>query len=279
MNSYAYYNGVFAPTDEIKIPLSDRSVFFGDGVYDAAVGVGGGVYRFHEHFLRFAKNAKRTRIHHSLTEGELLGIIKRLILISAYESYFVYFQLTANGKERRHERFSSAQANLLVTVKPWSFPKGLKKITLCTAPDERHGICHIKSLNLLASVMAASSAAERGFDECAFIHANKLTECAHSNIFLVKSGEIATPPISHRVLDGITRATVIRLLTERKIPIKIKELSYEDLNDADGAFITSTSRLCQSVEKINARKISENSRLVADVWQMLSEDYLHKLQN
>ena len=279
MRSYAYYNGIFAPYGEIKIPLTDRAVFFGDGVYDAAVGMNGKIYRFHEHFLRFEKNAKLMRIRFSLSEDKLLEIINSLITKSCLRSYFIYFQVSTSGAVRMHERLKSYEPNLLVTVKPWSIPNEPESISLCTVPDNRHGLCNIKSLNLLASVMSLSSAVECGFDECAFINNGFVSECAHSNIFIVKSGEIITTPLSKSVLSGITRSSVIKLACERKIPVKIKKISYDELITADEAFITSTSRLCQGIRRINTRKISENNEIQRKIWQIIYEDYLRNLQN
>ena len=64
MTSYAYYNGQFGKRDEIKIPLSDRSIFFGDAVYDTAIGCYDRILWEIEHIERLLCNAQRLGIEH-----------------------------------------------------------------------------------------------------------------------------------------------------------------------------------------------------------------------
>ena len=45
MKINAYYNGKFGNVSEISIPLTDRAIFFGDGIYDAAIGRNGKIFK------------------------------------------------------------------------------------------------------------------------------------------------------------------------------------------------------------------------------------------
>ena len=277
--NYAYYNGRFSRYEDTVIPLTDRALFFGDGVYDAAVGTGGGIYRFHEHYERLARGAKAVGLNFRLSEGELLEILLELIGLSGLQSYFLYFHLSAAGEIRKHERNFLTATNLLATVKPWSMPTGAEAISVNTEEDIRHRLCNIKTLNLLPAVLASSRAVKSGCGECVFIKDGYVTECAHSNIFAVKNGRLITPRAGRSVLSGITRRAIIKIAKSHGIDTRIGGLTRDELLSADEAFVSSTSRICTRIDRINGCKIGEKSVIFYQIFQLLSKDYIEEIQN
>lgn len=274
MNCFGYYNGQFLKYADLKIPLSDRAIFFADGIYDAAIGHSGRIYRYREHYKRLYHGAGEIGLELPFSEYELRQILGELIRLSGLESYFLYFQLTAGGSVRMHERKIGVSANLLATIKPWTMPNEKKVVSICTAEDLRHSFCHIKTLNLLPSVLAISDAAARGYDECVFIKNGYVTECGHSNIFAVKDGTLLTPALCRRVLPGITRRAVISLAGSIGIAVKEVELSYTELISADAAFITATSRGCTAICRIDEVDICQNNDIFGKISKLLREDYV-----
>jgi D-alanine transaminase len=99
-------------------------------------------------------------------------------------------------------------------------------------------------LNLLASVIASQSAFRRGCDE-AILHKNGyVTECAHSNVHIIKNGHVVTHPTDGKILPGITRRRLIEICSDLKIPVKERPFTLEELYFADEVIITSSSKLC-----------------------------------
>ena len=272
MSAYAYYNGSFDEYGKIRLPLSDRAVFFGDGVYDAAVGEAGAVFRYEEHFERFKSNAEKIGLKFDFNKARLFEIFTELIRLSELKSYFLYFQLSAYGRERAHER-KDAGANLLVTVKPWCLPSERGEISLCTAKDIRYSLCNIKTLNILPAVLFSTKAREGGFDECVFLRGVCVTECAHSNVFIIKNGVLRTAPAGEAVLAGITRKIILTLAEESGIKSEISHFTYRDMLEADDVFISSTSKLCQHVKRINNRKMPSKSSVYTELCHLLYEHY------
>jgi D-alanine transaminase len=90
MDSYAYYNGKFGKRDKITIPLSDRSIFFGDAIYDAAIGSFDRILWESEHIERFLNNAEKIGIKHNYTHKHLSDILREIGVKSMIKSYFIY---------------------------------------------------------------------------------------------------------------------------------------------------------------------------------------------
>ena len=251
MNSFAYYNGSFGRREEINIPLSDRAVFFGDGVYDAAIGKMGKIFLAEEHIDRLLRNAKRMKIDHRLTRTALSDILYDCVNKSGLDSFFLYFHITRNSARRIHSACSSDGANLLVTVDEFSLPEPEKKISLITAEDLRYYYCDVKTLNLLPAVIASTDAEERGAYETVFIRGNVVTECAHSNISILKGGVLKTHPATNLILPGITRRHL--LLAAEALGIEYLEVPFtkSELFSADEVIVTSTSKLLLLADKID----------------------------
>ncbi len=275
--SIAYYNGNFCDFSNVRIPLSDRCVFFGDGVYDAAIGKNGAVYLEKEHIDRFFENAERLKIKLSLSKAELSQLLKEVIKKNSFEEYFLYFQLTRTLGERLHAYTEDSGSSLLITVKPHKLPPHEKKLKLITTEDIRYRMCNVKTLNLLPAVLASKNAEERGCDEAVFIKDGFVTECAHSNIFAVKDGVLYTHPNGPLILPGITRKRVLFFCDRLGIEYKEKEFTKEQLFTADEILVTSTTKLCLKADEIDGVKISKgNAKFsVSDaIMQALREDFL-----
>ncbi len=274
--SIAYYNGNFCKISDIRIPLTDRSIFFGDGIYDAAVGMNGKIYLEEEHLNRFFANARALDLEPGFNKAALSSILKELISKSGLQQYFLYFQLTRYSEERSHAYPKSERTNLLITIKEHSLPPPEARIKLITKEDVRYFMCNIKTLNLLPAVIAATKAERSGCEEAVFIRNGIVTECAHSNIFIVKNGILYTHPNGKLILPGITRGRVL-LICER-LGIKYKEIPFTvgDLRSADEILVTSTTKLCIPAAEVDGENVgkTENSILTPIISKM-REDFFH----
>ena len=244
MKINAYYNGKFCERNQIAVPLTDRSIFFGDGIYDAAIGRNGKIFMEKEHIDRFFNNARTLDIPLTVSYAELSGILRRVAAGISEEAFFVYFQLTRFSSERTHAYPDSNRSNLLVTANPIDIKEPHKTLRLIEAEDIRHTMCHIKTLNLIPSVLAAKTAQTIGADETVFHRAETVTECAHSNIHIIKNGKIITHPTDNMILPGIARAHMIKTAAALSIPLEERPFSLSELRFADEVLITSSSKLC-----------------------------------
>lgn len=257
--SIAYYNGDFCNFSSVRVPLTDRAIFFGDGIYDAAIGKDGGVYLEKEHLDRFFSNAEKMNIPVNFSKSELSSLIRRLISENGYDGYFIYMQLNRYGEERAHSYTDTEKSNLLITLKEHKLPSPDKELKLITLPDLRYSICDIKTVNLLPAVLASKKAEESSCDEAVFIRDGYVTECAHSNLHIIKDSVLYTHPNGKYILPGITRARLLYFCD--KLGIKAKETPFtkRELFEADEVLVTSTTRLCQKATEIDGKSVGKSS--------------------
>jgi len=262
--SFAYYNGAFGNFEDIKIPLSDRSVFFADGVYDAAIGRSGCIFDEELHVARFIENTKKIGLPFSFSESELRGLLREAVKRSGTEEFFLYFQASGYLSERLHAPRDKKKSNLLITVKPFTLPDRRKELRLSAFPDIRQSFCNVKTLNLLGSVLASEHAVSEECDEAVFVRDGYVTECAHSNIFIVLGGTLITHPCDEKILPGISRRNV--LLIAKRLGIKTCErpFSLAELFSAEDVLITSTSKLALRAISLDGAPISQKKSDAGD---------------
>lgn len=249
--SIAYYNGSFSTLGGVRIPLTDRSLFFGDGIYDAAIGRNGKIYMENEHIERFYSNIDFMKIPFSLSKENFARLLNEAVLLSGEDCYFLYFQLSRFSETRKHGVYSNDKSNLLITVTPIEEPDPRKALKLITAEDLRYYYCNVKTLNLLPSVIASAKAESVGFDEAVFHRGSAVTECAHSNISIIKEGEIYTHPTSNLILPGTARAKMLEIALDLGAVCHTVPFTLDDLYSADEVLVTSSTKLCQRASTVD----------------------------
>ena len=275
MESYAYYNGVLGGRDEIRLPLSDRSVFFGDAVYDAAIVANGRIIWEDEHIDRLTANAARLEIATDTNQGELKNTLRRVVKKSNIKDAFLYFQISRNSLKRIHSATECKKSNLLITVEKFTLPNPEHPLSLITFPDERYGYCDIKTVNLLPSVLAASQADKKGCDEAVFIRNGIVTECSRSNIFIIKNGVLKTHPRSNRILPGIARQKIIDACEKLSIAVCESEFTLSELFDADEIIVSSTTKLCLGANSVDGIAVGgKNPHLQQKIYSELYKDFV-----
>lgn len=273
MIGYTFYNGVFSPYEKTALPLSDRSIYFGDGIYEVMLGLGNEPFQYKEHLSRFFKNAEVVGISHSLTEKEFLEIIAKLRLLSAADGYFtVYMHLTRHMDERRHA-CSNGKSNLLICTLPYTRTKD-DGISLITVPDVRYSLCNVKTLNLLPNVLAANKAQERGADEAVFVKDGFVTEGSRSNVFILKDGKLTTHPADCRILPGIMRQNLIAAASDCGITVYEQPFTLAQLYDADEILLTSTTTMLRRCRRVDERDIKcTDGNLIHTLSELISSHF------
>ena len=258
-----FYNGNFTDFENAKIPLYDRSVFFGDGVYDVVIGCEGSLYLFDRHLDRFYGNIDRIGLTPSYTKEELKEIIKKLISNSGLSEYLVYMQATGYSERRTHAR-ESDKSNLLLFVTENRISTDPAPVRLRTVKDTRGSLCDVKSINLLPAVLYSTENEKSGYFESAYIRDEVVTECAHSSLAIVKNGVFKTHPLSPAILPGITRGRAMEILTKIGIKCLEEPFSKSELFSSDEVLILSTTKLCRQAFEIDGVRFSKRDAKIGD---------------
>ena len=274
MPKTVYYNGKYYKKGRAVLPISDRSIFFGDAVYDAMVGHGGGIFLLDDHLERLLSNARRLGIVCNYTIAQLRAILFNVAKKSKLEEYFLYIQLSRCSDERSHAYPASHKASLLVTAKGISMPRPEKRLKLITVEDRRYGFCDVKTVNLLPNVIAAHTAESVGCDEAIFVRDGVVTECAHSNLSIIRDGAIQTHPDSRFILPGIAKKRLLAVAAEIGISAVERPFSAGELFDADEVIITSTTKICLAACEINGKPVGGRDQcLLKKLQERLFSEY------
>ena len=273
MEGYAYYNGKIGRCSDISIPLSDRLIYFGDGVYDVMIGHSEKLFLADEHIERLFYGIKTLNMQFSLSKEQILSLVNLLITISGYDSYLIYISVSRGASERKHSYINCSATNLLITIKKFSFSNCIP-LNLITLQDDRYDYCNIKTVNLLPSVIAATKAEISGCDEAVFVKNGIVTECARSNIFILKQGKLITHPLSSAILPGIIRNYLIKTAAVFEIPVAEREFSIDEMLDADEVIVTSTTKMIAEAKSIDGIPVGgRNPSLLAKMKTALLNSY------
>ncbi|MDR1957105.1 MAG: aminotransferase class IV [Treponema sp.] len=255
METLGYYNGIIGPLEELRIPMNDRACWFGDGVYDVSICAQYTIFALDEHIDRFFNSAALLYMTPRISKPELAELLNTLVRKLDSPTQFVYWQLTRGTAPRIHTFPEHTAPNLWVTLKPFTLPDIYGKIKLITVEDTRFFHCNIKTLNLLPNVLASEKAKQAGCAEAVFHRGNRVTECSHSNVYILKDGILRTAPLDNLILPGISRAHIIVQCGKLGIPVDETPFTMEELFAADEIMISSTSSFCMSASHLDGYQV------------------------
>ena len=276
MENLGYYNGKIGLMQDMMIPMNDRVSYFGDGVYDATYAINHTIYDLKEHVDRFFISAALIEIPLAMSKEELSNLLMDLVKKVDSKESIVYWQVTRGTGIRNHAYVGATTGpNLWVTIRHNPMKNVYQKYKLITVPDTRYFHCNIKTLNLLPNCIASQRALEAGCDEAVFHRDGVVTECAHSNIHIIKNGVFRTAPLSNLILPGITRMVLIGLAKENNIPVAEEAFTVEEMMDADEVIYTSAGALCCPVSHIDGKPVGGRAPELLKTLQDASITRLH----
>lgn len=277
MKTLGYYNGNFGPLDEMTVPMNDRVCYFGDGVYEATLAKNGKIFALKEHLDRFFNSAGLLKIKMPYTKEEIAQILYDMLAKMDDNEIFIYWQMTRGTGMRQHQfPDGDVKPNFWITMKPGKHGDMTKGLKLTTTEDTRFLHCNIKTLNLLPNVMAAEKAEELGCGECVFHRGDIVTECAHSNVSIIKDGVFKTHPTDHYILPGITRMHLIQICKENGIPVDETPFTMQEMMDADEVIVSSSTKFCSPAYEIEGKPVGGKAPKLV---KLLQEKYLEKFEN
>lgn len=256
MKSVGYYNGKMGPLEEMTIPMNDRAVYFGDGVYDAAYAVNRKIYALEEHLTRFYESAALLELPFETSKEELRAALQACVdAVESDGEVFVYWQTSRGIGIRSHVFPEAGKANLLIYVTPKNLRDIFEPYHCITLEDKRFLMCNIKSLNLIPAVLANQRAMEAGCDEAILHRGDRVTECAHSNVSILKDGVLRTAPADHLILPGVARAHLIEAAKTLGIPVAEEPYTMKELFDADEILVTASGAICAYVTQLDGKEV------------------------
>lgn len=275
MKNLGYYNGKYDELEKMSVPMLDRACYFGDGIYDATYSRNHKIYALDEHINRFFNSAKLLEINIPHTKEEMKEILCEMVKKVDDGEQFVYFQATRGTGIRNHAYSDDDKANIWIMLKPAKVKNTYEKIKTITLEDKRFLYCNIKTLNLIPSVLYAKETDRSGCDEAILHRGERVTECAHSNVSIIKDGVFRTAPTDCYILPGIARAHLIKMSRKLGIPVDETPFTVDELMNADEVIVSSSGSFCLAVETIDGKPVGGKSpELLKKLQDALVEDYI-----
>ncbi len=256
--SQCYLNSAFVPLDEARVSVLDRGFIFGDGVYEVVPAYARRPFRLHAHLARLGRSLSAVGLENPLDCNQWAALLERLLADNDPADQCIYMQVT-RGVARRDHAFP---ANTVPTVFAYSFPfphvqaglreKGASAVTL---PDMRWLSAHVKSISLLGSVLARQASAELGAQETILIRDGWLTEASSSNVWVVRHGQLLSPPMDHLKLEGIRVALMDELAASTGVAVRRRPVAEWELRCADEILLTSATKEVLAVTLLDDRPV------------------------
>jgi len=247
------------PAKELEEVYFDRGTFFGDGVYEVMRSYNGRIFALEEHLQRFAGSLSGIKI-----TGVNLDLIRSRILkafdAAGIANAKIYFHITRGSQPRDRVWNAALKPNFFLTVSDVAdnTENKTKGIAVSTHPDWRWKRCDIKSLNLLANVLAANDAERKGCSEAILVDEDGLiTEGAGSAFFAVRGQTLQTAPLTANILPSITREYAIKAGRNIGLEIVEKSLTVEQAAGSDELLIASTTQDTVGVVKFDDKVIGD----------------------
>jgi D-alanine transaminase len=256
----AFINGTFVPMAEAKVSIEDRGFQFGDGVYEVIRTYKGRPFELEAHLARLDRSATALDLKQPYSHDDWTRHILEGIRRAAYPEAKIYVQITRGVAPRDHAYSDDATPTVVMTVRefhPLDRSVQVAGVEAITTEDIRWGRCDIKSVNLLANVLARQQVKQAQVFEAILVNEGLVTEGAVSNVMVVQGGTVVTAPQGPRILSGITRTVVLDLARSEGLPVQERFVSQADLYEADEVFLTGTTVEVLAVIRVDGKIIGD----------------------
>ena len=262
MARIAYVNGRYVHHHEAMVHVEDRGYQFADGIYEYIAFYNRTLLDGELHFKRLERSLRALQIAMPMSQAALQLVVRELIRRNGREDGGLYVQVTRGVARRDHPFPKHTKPALVMTVCAAKTPKlheVEKGVKVITYPDNRWSRRDIKSVALLANVLAKQEATRKNTREAWLVeNGDTISEGAVSNAYIVTAaGALITHPPDEHILGGVTRDGVLRLARKAGIPVEERPFSLADMRAAAEAFITSTSANVLPVVQIDDTRVGD----------------------
>ncbi len=265
MSLKIWINGRLYDKDDAKVSVYDHGLLYGDGIFEGMRSYSGKVFRHQQHLQRLYESAQAIHLKIPIAIEELAAAVNETLRVNNIRDGYIRLVVTrgAGSLGLDPNRTSNPQV-IIITDHISLYPKemyenGLEIVTSSVVRNHSAALSpRIKSLNYLNNILAKIEGLQAGCVEALMLNTKgEVAECTGDNIFLVKHGDVYTPPIDAGILQGITRDAVIDLAREEGLEVREVPLTKHDVYIADECFLTGTAAEIIPVVKVDSRVIGD----------------------
>ena len=264
MGLVAYINGAFVPKEEAKISVYDHGYLYGDGVFEGIRAYNGRIFRLDRHLDRLYDSARYLMLEIPLSKQQMgaaiVETVRRCGLRDAYIRPVISRGVGDLGLDPRKCKVPTVVI-IVDTIQLYpkeAYERGLRAVTAAVRKVRPDAVSvQAKTLNYLNSILARLEANRAGVEEALMLQGDGyVCECSADNIFLVRGGEVWTPPAHLGILQGVTREAVMELARRQGLPMLERVFTLYDVYTADECFLTGTGAEVGPVVEVDGRRIA-----------------------
>ncbi|MTI08960.1 D-amino-acid transaminase [Curvivirga aplysinae] len=262
MSRIVYVNGDFVTEDEAKISVFDRGFLFADGIYEVSSILEGRLIDNAAHLARLKRSADELKLDLPMSTDDIEKAMLELLEKNGVHEGALYLQVTRGAADRDFGFPVDAKPSLVMFTQEKNLinsPAAEKGIAVISVDDIRWGRRDIKTVQLLAPVLAKQAAVEAGANDAWLVEEGFVTEGSSNNAYIVKDGVIITRHLSNSILHGITRAAVLKLVEQEGLKLEERPFTMQEAYEADEAFVTSATTFVWPVVKIDDAVMSNGA--------------------
>lgn len=267
MAKQVYIAGKFVDAADAKISVFDHGLLYGDGVFEGLRSYSGKVFKLREHIDRLWESAGVIHLEIPMTKEEVMAAVNEAVAINKVPDGYVRLVVTrgAGYLGLNPARTKNPQVIIIAdTIELYSeelYQNGLKIVTVPTIRNHPAALSpRIKSLNYLNNILAKIECVQAGANEALMLnHKGEVAECSGDNVFIVRRGELLTPPIDAGILEGVTRDVVIELARADNITVREMPITRHDVFIAEECFLTGTAAEVVPVAEVDGRTIGSGN--------------------
>lgn len=261
--NHVFINGKFYLKKEARVSVFDHGLLYGDGVFEGMRSYNGLVFRMKEHLDRLWESAQTLMLSIPYTKDQMKDEVIKTLQKNKLKDAYIRLVVTRGtgdlGLDPRKCKFPTVFiiSDKIVLYDENLYRKGIEVVTVPTTRNLPEAVNPgIKSLNYLNNILAKIEAINAGYPDAVMLnHQGYVAECTGANIFMVKEGQLITPPTYVGALKGITRGAIIDVAKKLHIPFQEKILTRHDLFNAEECFLTGTAAEIVPVVKVDGRII------------------------
>lgn len=263
MSEIVFVDGAYVPRAEARVSIFDRGFLFADGIYEVCAVLDGKLVDNAAHLARLDRSLREIELPCPLAREDIVAMQRELVARNGLREGLVYMQVTRGAADRdfafpdnaRPTFVAFAQARRIVGA-----PQAETGVAAISTPDLRWARRDIKSVALLAQVLAKQEARKAGAAEAFMVEDGHVTEGASSSAFIVtQQAEIVTRPLSNALLPGCTRQAVLALARERGMKLVERAFTITEAYAAAECFFTSATAFVMPVVTLDGRAIGQGA--------------------
>jgi branched-chain amino acid aminotransferase len=259
-----YINGKLFDKADAKVSVYDHGLLYGDGVFEGIRIYGGKIFRERAHIDRLYDSARAINLEIPLSKEKMSEALHSTMQANNRRGDgYIRLVVTRGAGTLGLDPRKTTDPQVIIIVDDISlyprelYDNGLDIVSVATIRSHPNAISpRVKSLNYLNNILAKMEAIQAGCVEALMLnHKGEVAECTGDNIFVVKRGELKTPPADAGILEGVTRGAVMELARAADIPVHETVLTRHDVYTADECFLTGTAAEVIPVVRCDGRPI------------------------